>query len=56
MSVNRPYRYELIQDGMVVASVEASTEEQAKREIDRCALVYSQNGPVEIRLVLEEKV
>lgn len=45
----RPYKYVLIQDGLVVASVESSSKEQAEKEINHYALVYSQDGPVEIK-------
>ena len=45
------YRYKLIQDGMVVASVDAPTKELAEREINHYALMYGQDGPVEIKEV-----
>lgn len=45
----KSYRYVLIQDGMVVASVESASKEQAEREINHYALMYSQDGPVEIK-------
>lgn len=44
----KTYKYSLIQDGIVVASVGAPSEEQAKKEIDHYALMYSQDGPVKI--------
>lgn len=43
------YRYQLIQDGMVVASVDAPKKEQAEREINHYAFMYRQDGPVEIK-------
>lgn len=42
------YKYDLIQDGMVVASVEATSKEEAEKEIQHYALMYSQDGPVTI--------
>lgn len=42
------YRYDLIQEGMVVASVEASTDKQAKQEINHYAMMYGQDGPTKI--------
>ncbi len=41
--------YELWQDGVMVASVSASNEADAQREINHYALMHSQDGPVEIR-------
>ena len=46
------YIYILIQDGVQVAKVFASSDLEAKREIDHYALIYSADGPVEIRRVL----
>ncbi len=45
------YRYELIQDGQVVASVESSDNAVAIGEIALYALMYGQDGPVEIKEV-----
>lgn len=42
------YGYNLIQGGIVVAQVEASTDEVAKREINHYAMMYGQDGPVKI--------
>ena len=43
--------YGLWQDGVMVASVEAATWEDAYREIDHYALMYAQDGPVTIRRI-----
>lgn len=45
------FDYGLFQNGMMVASVSAPTKEQALAEINHYALIYSQDGPVEIREV-----
>ncbi len=45
------YEYQLIQDGMVVATVFASTDARARNEIGHYALVYGQDGPVEIKRI-----
>lgn len=42
------YRYQLIQDGVVVAAVESNDEALAEREIKHYAMVYEQDGPVKI--------
>jgi hypothetical protein len=42
-------RRTLWQDGIEVASVTAQTAEDADREIAHYAMVYGQDGPVEIR-------
>lgn len=42
------YGYKLIQGGIVVAQVEASTDEEAKQAIAHYAMMYSQDGPVKI--------
>lgn len=44
----RWYRFELWQDGMVVAAVESYKKTFARNEIDHYALVYGQDGPIEI--------
>jgi hypothetical protein len=44
------YRAELWQDGMCVAAVDCPTEEAMRQEILHYALVYSQDGSVEIRI------
>lgn len=50
------YIYKLIQDGMIVAMVEGTVEEDVKREISHYYAMYSQDGAVEIkRKVIEEK-
>lgn len=41
-------RYELWQDGVMVASAEGE-EETARKEIWHYAMFYGQDGPVEIR-------
>lgn len=43
------YDFELWQDGMMVARTSAIRREDALREIQHYAAVYSQDGPVEIR-------
>ncbi len=43
------YEYELIQGGIVVASVTAPCEEDALREIMHYAMVYAQDGPCMVR-------
>ena len=43
------YRFQLWQDGIEVAGVDAPTLEAAQREIMHYAMVYAQDGPVEIR-------
>lgn len=44
----KQYGYKLIQGGIVVAQVEASTDEEANREINHYAMMYAQDGPVKI--------
>ncbi len=43
------YQYDLIQNGMVVASVIAPTRKAALKDISHYALIYGQDGPVEIK-------
>ena len=43
------YDFELWQDGMAVARTSAASRDDALREIQHYAAVYSQDGPVEIR-------
>lgn len=45
---HRRFQYDLIQDGIIVASVDASTDEEAKSEIGYYALMYAQDGPVKV--------
>lgn len=45
--------YELWQGGIMVASVDAATKKDALKEISHYALMYQQDGKVEIR---EKKV
>lgn len=42
------YVYKLIQNNVIVAEVEAGSEEQAAREINHYAMMYSEDGPVQI--------
>lgn len=42
--------YELIQDGVVVASVSGSDRDIAFREIQHYAMLYAQDGPVLLRV------
>jgi len=44
------FGFEVKQDGMVVASGEAPTEREAEREAMHYAMVYSQDGPVRMRV------
>lgn len=43
------YRYDLIQDGLCVASVIAPKKSDALKDILHYALIYSQDGSVEIK-------
>ena len=40
--------YQLWQNNVMVVEVDAPTEEQAKREINHYAMMYSQDGAVKI--------
>lgn len=44
------WEFSVEQDGMVVASGEAPTEESARREAAHYALMYSQDGPVKVSI------
>jgi hypothetical protein len=44
------WNFTVEQDGMEVASGEAPTEDEAKREAGHYALMYSQDGPVKFQL------
>ncbi len=46
--MKKRYRYNLIQDNIVVASVDALSEAQALQEINHYAVMYSQDRPVKI--------
>ena len=48
MTRNKVYRFDLIQNGIVVASVESASKAGAAREIGHYAVMYAQDGPVEI--------
>ena len=43
------YSYALYQDGVKVAQVYAASDKKAKSEIAHYALMYGQDGPVEIK-------
>jgi len=43
------YKYDLIQDGIVVASVIAPTRKEAEKEIKHYIFMYGQDGPIEIK-------
>ena len=43
------FEAELWQDGMMVAGASGPTKEVVEREINHYAMVYSQDGPVEIK-------
>jgi hypothetical protein len=47
---------ELWQDGKMVAVVECDDEETTKREIMHYAMVYAQDGPVDVRFGQDETV
>ena len=51
MNPGKLYRFDLIQFEQVVASVESPSREQAEQEIKHYALIYGQDGPVEIKEV-----
>ena len=42
------WNFSVEQDGMVVASGEAPTEAEAKREAGHYAMMYAQDGPVKV--------
>jgi hypothetical protein len=46
----REFCYEVIQDGVVVASAWSRNEGQARMEAAHYAAMYAQDGPVELRL------
>lgn len=52
---DQTYTFDLIQEGMVVASVTDSDEEQAFREIMHYACIYSQDGPVKVKAKLKRR-
>ena len=43
------YKYSLIQDGVIVASVVCEDKEFAEQEIQHYAFMYEQDGPVKIK-------
>ena len=45
---SKRYIAQLKQDGLIVAEVDAATEEQAIKEIQHYAMMYSQDGDVKI--------
>ena len=45
------YQYGLFQDGLMVAAVDAPDKQRALAEINHYAMMYGQDGPVEIREV-----
>lgn len=49
MKKQKEYQYDLIQDGIIVASVICSSREAALKEITHYATIYSQDGAVEIK-------
>lgn len=46
---SKRYEYILMQDGVIVATVDAPTKKEALDEINHYALIYGQDGPVEIK-------
>ena len=49
------YKAKLKQGGIIVAEAESSNKEDAEREIQHYALIYSQDGEVEIIRNYKEK-
>lgn len=49
MSERRAFEFEVVQDGVVVASGCASTWAEAEREAMHYAMMYAQDGPVTVR-------
>jgi hypothetical protein len=47
----RDYKFQLWQDGMKVAEVSSASIATARREIEHYAMIYRQDGEVEIRAV-----
>lgn len=47
--MTKRHRYQLWQDGIEVAGVDAPNLDSARREIMHYAMVYGQDGPVEIK-------
>jgi hypothetical protein len=43
------YQAELWQDGVMVAAVDAPTLDECNREIEHYAMMYRQDGPVQIK-------
>ena len=43
------YRYELWQDGIMVAATAADSREDARKEIAHYAIMYAQDGPCTVR-------
>jgi len=46
--MKRTYNYKLEQNGIIVAEVDAPTEEEALKVINHYAMMYSQDGEVKI--------
>lgn len=46
--MKKRYKAEIKQGGIIVASVDAPSKETAEREIQHYALMYSEEGPMEI--------
>jgi hypothetical protein len=53
--MSRSYLAKLIQNGIVVAEVEAPTLAEAEREIMHYAMIYAQDGPVIVKLPKPKK-
>ncbi len=49
MSESQEYKFELWQNGMMVAMVRSANEDRAIAEINHYAMMYGQDGPCEIR-------
>lgn len=43
------HRFEVWQDGIMVAAVEASEHHQALKEISHYAMLYERDGPIQIK-------
>ena len=51
----RRWKFSVKQGGLVVASGDCPTEEDAKREAAHYAMMYSQDGPVEVKCAMYGK-
>lgn len=49
------YKYQLFQHGVMVAQIESASEQQAEKEINHYAIMYCQDGPVQIKRFINTK-